>query len=77
MESVELRPAYEWTCPDCGQDNFVRCVVSEMSPEEEAELRESSGIEAEASGSFVAMPDMVQCRHCDEEFESQHFGLDP
>jgi hypothetical protein len=31
-DSVELRPAFEWTCEACGRDNFARAVTYEGPP---------------------------------------------
>lgn len=34
QERVEMRPAYNWTCPECGRDNFQRSILAEASEEE-------------------------------------------
>lgn len=28
-EEVELHPAYQWDCPDCGRESFERIIVPE------------------------------------------------
>lgn len=65
---VELRPAYEWTCEDCGRDNFVRAVVPSLSPEEIEEIREDHGIDDWQPGDWYTRPDSVTCEHCGAEF---------
>lgn len=70
---VVLRPAYAWTCPECGRDHFCNGVVPEMSEDDLAELREEHGIEVEAEGDFVVMPESVHCDHCGVDFETAHF----
>ena len=72
--SVELRPAFSWDCPDCGRENFCRGIVPEMSPAEMVELRDDHGIESWESGNFVMQPDLVECSHCQEAFNSTHFN---
>ena len=31
---VEMRPAYEWTCEDCGRNQFVSSMVAEFTDED-------------------------------------------
>jgi len=73
-EKVEMRAAYEWTCPNCGRDNFERAVVAEFSQEERAEMVADHGIEEFDTGDFVSRPDEVTCQHCDSEFETEDFN---
>lgn len=73
-EPVELRPAYAWTCPECGRDNFEAAIVWEGSEEEEAELRDEHGIEETATGDWVRGPERVECPHCEADFATHHFG---
>lgn len=72
-EPVELRPAYAWTCPECGTDHFCNGIVVELSPEEVAELREQHGVESHATGDFMTIPTSVTCPQCYTEFETMHF----
>lgn len=71
---VRLRPAYAWTCEECGRDNFAAGVVPEFSEEEIAELREQHGVEDYVTGDFVEMPTSVVCQHCGEKFETEHYS---
>jgi len=63
-EKVEMRPAYSWTCPECGQDNFERVVVPEMSDEDLREMKEEFGIDEWEEGDFQSYPNTVQCEFC-------------
>jgi rubredoxin len=70
---VVLRPAYAWTCPECGRDHFCNGVVPEMADDDLATLREEHGIEPGDEGDFVMMPDSVRCDDCGIEFQTAHF----
>lgn len=70
---VELRPAYAWDCPDCGREVFERGLVPEMGKEDQQELRERFGVEVYEKGNFQIMPELVQCPHCNQRFETVHF----
>lgn len=72
MEPVELRPAYAWTCNECGRDNFCNGIIAEFSPEDLEELRQEHGIESHETGDWMSMPETVTCQHCQAEFESRH-----
>lgn len=72
-EKVEMRLAYEWTCPSCGRDNFERALVAELSTEDKAEMLEDLGYEPEP-GEFMTRPDDVTCPHCGAEFETEEFN---
>jgi len=73
METIELRPAYAWDCDHCGRENFLRGVVPEMSPEEEQALKEEMGIESYDEGKIMLMPQIVQCPHCNSQFQTKHY----
>lgn len=73
-QTIELRPAYEWTCPECGRDNFERAVVAEMSAEEDAELRAEHGVESERAGEWLLGPVEVECPHCEAVFRTEHLS---
>jgi rubredoxin len=75
-DKVRLRPAYAWTCPECGCDHFERGIVPEMSEEDLQHLREEHGIEPEEDGVFVMMPDSVFCLDCKRDFETIHYSSD-
>lgn len=73
-EKVEMRCAYEWTCPECGRDNFERAVMVEMSDEDNAYMKEEYGVEPEATGAWLTRPDEVECKYCGMEFETEDVG---
>lgn len=73
MQTVELIPAHLWICPECGRDNFIRCIIAEFSPEEEEEIREKIGIDIKDKGSFLTAPDKVICQFCHCKFETKYF----
>jgi hypothetical protein len=63
--TVELIPAFEWTCPRCGRHHFARVVrlEPENHPEEYAEARDG-GLE----GDLCIAPVTVRCPPCHAEF---------
>jgi len=71
MTTVEMHPAYQWDCPDCGRENFERGLVPEMSDEDAQEILEEMGIEPGDEGCIMVMPPDVQCRHCGGTFETE------
>lgn len=70
---VEMLPAFLWTCPECGRDNFERSVVVELSPEEMQELRDDHAVQVWQQGDFLTCPDSVTCQGCRMEFATEHF----
>lgn len=78
-EPVELRPAYEWTCEDCGRVNFVSAVVQELSPEDRRELEADAGVEPGdlKRVDLVSYPDEVECMHCHSEFPAKDMNDPP
>jgi hypothetical protein len=74
MVSVELRPAYVWTCDNCGRDQYETAVVYELSEEERQELKAEHGVDADAEGDFLACPVEVTCRACGALFDCRHFS---
>lgn len=73
MEKVALRMAFEWTCPECGEDHFGRCIAWEGSPEEKEELNEYLGIVGvrNEKGGWVRMPEYVTCPRCNQTFPTE------
>lgn len=76
MASVELRPAFEWTCEECGQDNFERGLCPDMSEEEASELRWQHGVDIEEQGCWMMAPTRVECSKCTAKFDVIHYGDD-
>ena len=77
MKTAELRPAYAWTCDQCGRDNFCNGIVAELSEEESAELRDEHGIDMTETGDWMRMPETVECRYCGDVFSTRHFHEEP
>lgn len=71
--SVELRPAFQWTCPDCGVDHFESVWVLEGSEEDLAAAREDLGIEPWEPGEVVMAPPRVICSECKMFFGTRDF----
>ena len=67
--SIELRPAYAWTCDRCGRDNFTNVVIPELTTEEAAEVKRQLG-----EGFFYCAPEVVICSHCSESYAVIEFG---
>ena len=77
-EVVELRPAHEWTCPECGRDQFERSYIPGLEPDEIPDIPMNDADysvddeDAEVRcGVFVFVPSVVQCAFCGEEFEAE------
>lgn len=70
IDRVEMRPAYNWTCPECGRDSFVRAIA--MPPTEED--RELNDIPEDETGNFVSYPTNVTCDHCGKTFKAMGFN---
>lgn len=67
-EPVEMRPAYQWTCPLCGTDHYEPCMFMEISDED----REQEPVLEEAmTGDWVTYPDEVECPDCGQTFPTQ------
>jgi len=74
MEPIEIRPAYVFTCNECGRDAFLNGIIAEFSPEEMQELRDEQGVEAGEIGTWMTIPDVVACKHCGAEYETRHYS---
>lgn len=72
---VELRPAYEWTCDECGRDNFVGGVIVEIDEHMQTELL-AMGLDEPMceTGQWQTQPEEVTCDHCGAEFEVEGIG---
>ncbi len=77
---AEMRPAYQWTCDECGVLQFESAMVADFNEEDRLETAKSLGIVDEfceeipedMTGDFVTYPDEVTCRECGATFETQH-----
>lgn len=65
--TVEMRPAWQWTCEACGRDSFERTVVCDPRRDKDfAEmLQEAQAQDAGFDGvQWYTCPRWVQCGHC-------------
>jgi hypothetical protein len=73
MEKVELNPAYVWTCPYCGEDNWQRAIIREVAREDDLALYEELGIDPDSSDIRIRSaiePTTVHCNHCEGVYEA-------
>jgi len=68
-EKVELFNALRWDCPECGRENFDRCIHLEA-----AHLEQFLHLVSDES-ELILYPGDVQCKHCNEKFEAEYVGL--
>ena len=79
---AEMRPAYEWTCEECGRNQFESAIVAEFSDEDRLETAREAGlidefateIPEDLTGEFMSYPDEVTCSHCGTIFETLHMS---
>lgn len=69
-EHVQLRLAFEWTCPDCGEDRFVRAVAFEGSEEDMNTLEDALEVADLGEGSWSWIPGNVTCHQCGKTFKA-------
>lgn len=69
-ESVELFNAVRWDCPECGRENFDRCIHLESYHLEQYFHLLSDETE------LLLYPGDVECKHCGEKFEANYVGLE-
>jgi rubredoxin len=70
---VEIKLAFSFHCPECGEENFVNSVLHEFTPEERADMEEQTG-ESPETGYWVTHPEQVKCRRCAAEFIAYNPG---
>ena len=79
---VEMRPAYQWVCHECGHEQFESCMIAEFSKEDREGMAREMGMMEEWStelpeyfvGEFVTHPNAVTCSKCGEQFETEHYS---
>lgn len=64
--TVELRPAFEWICEDCGRSAFASAVRVE-DPKIIADIENEYG----CSGQLMMGPSSVTCPSCGSEFRTE------
>ena len=68
-KSVDLRPAFAWTCDNCGKDNYCEGIipdVKEITPDI-PELEELNKLEG-ARSAWIMIPNKVMCNNCKAMF---------
>lgn len=68
-EKVELFNALRWDCPECGRENFDRCIHLEA-----AQLEQFLHLVSDEA-ELILYPGDVECKHCGEKFEATYVGL--
>jgi hypothetical protein len=79
MNKIEIRPAFTFTCEECGKDTFFSGLVVDsnaLTKEELLLFQEMHPDDNVEEFTVFKVPDMVACEHCDEEFESDCSLLD-
>lgn len=82
MATVEMRPAYQWTCHACGHEQFAEAIIEEMSVEDRLERLKLIGVVDEfadeipedVEGDFLSYPEEVVCSLCKTTFETKHYS---
>jgi rubredoxin len=70
-DDVSLRLAAEWTCPECGTDQFERLARIEMSQEDLQAKKEEDMVNGdEEEGMYVLMPSEVTCDKCGRSYKA-------
>lgn len=67
---IELWAAWFWTCDCCGNDNFVRAITAEITPEEAQAYADRYGMTPEdfLDGEWHTKPEVVKCQYCSAEY---------
>lgn len=68
-ETVEIRLAFTWDCPECGTEQLERATNIE-DPERFKEIRESTG-GGDGPGIAIAVTSRVACKDCGRVFKAE------
>ena len=68
METIELLPAFEWICEECGKNNYVSAIKSE-DPDLIKRFREHFDISEDKEAELLMQPTKVTCEHCSVSFD--------
>jgi len=78
MQKATLRTAFEWTCEECGIDQFVSCIAWEGSIEDKVQAAREMGVidvyqdeNDFPEGELMAAPVEVECKDCHAKFETE------
>ncbi len=78
-QSVELRPAFAWDCPNCGRSYYANMVVPDIDPAERKRLNEQGIKDVEINALLVERADMpvkVKCNACGQGFRTHPYGAE-
>jgi hypothetical protein len=67
---VHLSPAYFWSCPDCGADNYERAVDPNFNQEQLNNIYQSFQLEPWELKDFVVTPTSVSCVECGRFYQT-------
>ena len=70
MAKAALHPAWVWDCPECGEENFARATVYDVSDEEIQDMRDRLEMDDDESGFYQSCPIEVECYSCGEVFDA-------
>lgn len=71
MDTVFLRPAFEWKCPKCHAGNFNRSVAVELTDSDKAEMLELFDLKEDDVGDMIQAPAIVKCGKCLDKFRTE------
>jgi rubrerythrin len=74
MASVELHPAFLWTCDECGRDSFARAILVDPESLDAADRERLDAILGEGWDGAEALmaPAEVTCPYCGATYEAEH-----
>ena len=70
-DEVKLHAVLGWTCPACGECNYVEPVLMETTEEERRELYARHGLNPDKykhKPAWYGRPEEVTCPHCNVDF---------
>lgn len=71
LGEVELREAFEWTCDDCGVDQFERAIpVARDSLDDDAKEAFDSLMDGADGVHALRAPNVVTCKNCGKAFRT-------
>lgn len=78
MRPVELRPAFVWTCEQCGRDHYTTPIIEdhENIDEVQQQVVEELGLPPEAVD-FMRVPSQVRCQPCGIWYVALPQGVSP
>lgn len=72
-ETVDLKLAFSYICPECQSKQYVDAVLHEFTPDEQADSEDEIG-EKPVTGDWVTCPDVVKCGECGCEWSAVNGG---